>query len=92
MSKPPLGVTMMPLGAPGISKYGSLVQPDTQIVALRAQCARIALKAPPNNLSSVILGLSEGPWHGLHWPRSYYVGPHGCSSTRLSPNDHPNPS
>ena len=38
-SKPPLGVTMMPLGAPSISKYGSLVQPDTQIVALRAHCA-----------------------------------------------------
>ena len=27
-SKPPLGVTMMPLGAPSISKYGSLVRPD----------------------------------------------------------------
>ena len=38
---------MMPLGAPSISKYGSLVRPDTQIVALRAQCARSALKAPP---------------------------------------------
>ena len=34
-SKPPLGVTMMPLGAPSISKYGSLVRPDAQIVALR---------------------------------------------------------
>ena len=33
-SKPPLGVTMMPLGAPSISKYGSLVQPSAQIVAL----------------------------------------------------------
>ena len=31
-SKPPLGVTMMPLGAPSISKYGSLVRPDAQIV------------------------------------------------------------
>ena len=38
-SKPPLGVTMMPLGAPSISKYGSLVLPDAQIVALRAHCA-----------------------------------------------------
>ena len=37
--KPPLGVTMMPLGAPSISKYGSLVRPDAQIVALRARCA-----------------------------------------------------
>ena len=26
---------MMPLGAPSISKYGSLVRPDAQIVALR---------------------------------------------------------
>ena len=38
-SKPLLGVTMMPLGAPSISKYGSLVRPDAQIVALRAHCA-----------------------------------------------------
>ena len=34
-SKPLLGVTMMPLGAPSISKYGSLVRPGAQIVALR---------------------------------------------------------
>ena len=54
-SKPPLRVTMMPLGAPSISKYGSLVRPDTQIVALRAHCAlhcalhcaRTPLEAPP---------------------------------------------
>ena len=43
----PLRVTMMPLGAPSISKYGSLVRPDTQIVALRAHCTRTALEAPP---------------------------------------------
>ena len=46
-SKRPLGVTMMPLGATSISKYGSLVRPDAQIVALRAHCTRTALKAPP---------------------------------------------
>ena len=40
---------MMPLGAPSISKYGSLVRPDAQIVALRAHCTRTALKAPPKN-------------------------------------------
>ena len=38
---------MMPLGAPSISKYGSLVRADAQIVALRARCARTARKAPP---------------------------------------------
>ena len=38
---------MMPLGAPSITKYGSLVRPDAQIVALRAHCVRTALKAPP---------------------------------------------
>ena len=38
-SKPPLRVTMMPLGAPSISKHGSLVRPYAQIVALRAHCA-----------------------------------------------------
>ena len=46
-SKPRPRVTMMPLGAPSITKYGSLVRPDAQIVALRAHCARTALKAPP---------------------------------------------
>ena len=35
---------MMPLGAPSISKYGSLLRPDAQIVALRAHCARGAPK------------------------------------------------
>ena len=39
-SKPPLRVTMMPLGAPSISKYGSIVRPDAQIVALRARLRR----------------------------------------------------
>ena len=38
-SKPPLGVTMMPLGAPSISKYVSLVRRDAQMFALRAHCA-----------------------------------------------------
>ena len=38
-SNPPLGVTMMPLGAPSISKYGSLVRPNAQIVALRTHYA-----------------------------------------------------
>ena len=39
--KPPLGWyhdSMMPLGAPSISKYGSLIRPNTQIVALCAHC------------------------------------------------------
>ena len=31
---------MMPLGAPSISKYGSLVRPDAQIVALCPHCAQ----------------------------------------------------
>ena len=33
---------MMPLGATSIPKYGSLIRPDPQIVALRAHCARTA--------------------------------------------------
>ena len=53
-SKPTLRVTMMPLGAPSISKYGSLVRPDAQIVALRAHCARTALKAPPKNIKKSV--------------------------------------
>ena len=42
-SKPPLRVTMMPLGAPSISKYGSLVRPNS--------CT--ALEAPPIYTSGV---------------------------------------
>ena len=34
-------------------------------------------------LFEVILGLLEGPWHGLHGLGSHYVDPHGCSSTRI---------
>ena len=37
-SKPPLRVTMMPLGAPSISKYGSLVRPSVPISALVGPC------------------------------------------------------
>ena len=33
------GGPMMPLGAPSISKFGSLVRPHAQIVVLRAHCA-----------------------------------------------------
>ena len=33
---------MMPLGAPSISQYGSLVRPDAQIVALRTHRAKCA--------------------------------------------------
>ena len=65
-SKPLLGVTMMPLGAPSISKYGSLVRRDAQIVALRAHCTRTALKAPPLTMGSQLLN---------HW----FPSPHGCS-------------
>ena len=36
-----------------------------------------------NNLREEILGLAEGPWHGLHRPSGHYVGPHGCSSTGI---------
>ena len=43
-SKPTLRVTMMPLGAPSISKYGSLVRPDAQRVALRALRLRSPLR------------------------------------------------
>ena len=49
---------MMPLGAPSISKYGSLVRPDAQIVALRAHCARTAralrLRLPLRTGSKII--------------------------------------
>ena len=36
--------------APSITKYGSPVWLDAQIVALRPHCTRTALRAPPNGL------------------------------------------
>ena len=42
------GVTMMPLGAPSISKYGSLARPHAQIVALRAQAPPMAPSTRPS--------------------------------------------
>ena len=64
-SKAPLGVTMMPLGAPSISKYGSLVRPDAQIVALRAHCARtsraLRLRRP------LLMKVTAGPVHIPKW-------------------------
>ena len=33
--------------AQSTTKYGFLLRPDTQIVALRAHCTHTALKAPP---------------------------------------------
>ena len=42
------------------------------------------------NLCDVILGLWGGPWHGLHRP-SYYVGPHGFSSTCIVTKRSPKP-
>ena len=74
-SKPPLGVTMMPLGAPSISKYGSLVRLDAQIVALRAQCARTALKAPPMYIHDHdhVHTRQSHHWDAMKWKR------HCCS-------------
>ena len=67
---------MMPLWAPSISKYGSLVRPDAQIVALRAHCAlhcaRTALEAPPmNELSSARPNTEEGALRGAQSYKAY---------------------
>ena len=68
---------MMPLGAPGISKYGSLVRPDAQIVALRAHCAlhcaRTTLEAPPMASWSELLAPDGNIW-GEEWFLSSLLG------------------
>ena len=70
-SKPTLRVTMMPLGAPSITKYGSLVRPDAQIVALRAHCARTALKAPPKGLGFALTFINaDGAMHIMEISKS----------------------
>ena len=93
---------MMPLGAPSISKYGSLVRLDTQIVALRAHCAHTArvlrLRRPHRALS-----LSLSFWTTLNrvfgctvcWEGSP-LGPHANVSAAptadLKPFMVPNPA
>ena len=49
---------MMPLGAPSISKYGSLVRPDAPIVAL-------GLRRPHNFIAKQCLGFP--PWGVQSW-------------------------
>ena len=60
---------MMPLGAPSISKYGSLVRSDTQIVALCAHCAQGSSKPIGNDHFYVLRDLRVC-WHEERW--------HGC--------------
>ena len=39
--------------------------------------------APQSTYAKIILGLLGGPWRRLDGPSGHYVGPHGCSSTRI---------
>ena len=59
MPYPPCGRSIKTYGrgnndAPSVTKYGSLVRLDAQIVALCPHCARTALRAPPMALRSDI--------------------------------------
>ena len=45
-----------------------------------------------NNLRNSNFGILGGPWHGLHRPRGHYMGPHGCSSTRIVTKSSPKPT
>ena len=94
-SKLPLGVTMMPLGAPSISKYRSLVRPDAQIVALRVHCACTALQAPPKRaqlcypcaerrLPSLVQPSTQGPAQRCRGRRR---APHPCTPYHPSTRD-----
>ena len=66
-SKPTLGVTMMPLGAPSITKYGSLVRPDAQIVALRLRLPlRVAKNDVPVTSTQQDGSISKTLKHELH--------------------------
>ena len=52
MPYPPCGRSIKTYGrgnndAPSVTKYGSPVRLDAQIVALRPHCARTALRVPP---------------------------------------------
>ena len=60
MSKRPLGITMMPLGGPSISKDGSQVGPDAQIVALHLRL--------PLSHQNVKMPVPARKLFGLEWP------------------------
>ena len=57
--------------AQSATKYGFLLWPDNQIVALCAHCTRIALEAPPN-LQFWRLGLQN------LWPQIYGTSTYFC--------------
>ena len=42
-----------------------------------------AHQVPLNSLQTAISQVLGGPWPWLYGPGSHYVGPHGCSSTRI---------
>ena len=46
---------------------------------------------PLNHLQTAILKLLGGPWLGVDGPSGHYVGPRGCSSTRIVTKSSPKP-
>ena len=46
-------------------------------------CSLCTHQGPLNHLQTAILKLWGGPWLGLDGPNDHYMGPHGCSSTRI---------
>ena len=46
---------------------------------------------PLNHLQTAILKLLGSPWLGLYGLGGHYVGPHGCSSTRIVTKSSPKP-
>ena len=73
---------MMP---PSITKYGSPVRLDAQIVALRPRCARTALKASPKKKThdwgrlGLLISLVS-PWGSRFGPPWPSLGHLGCVS------------
>ena len=55
---------------------------------LRSLCTH---QRPLNHLQTAISGLLGGPWLGLYGLGGHYVGPHGCSSTRIVTKSSPKP-
>ena len=46
---------------------------------------------PLNHLQTAILKLLGGSWLALDGPSGHYMGPHGCSSTRIVTKSSPKP-
>ena len=63
------------------------------LVCLRkCSCSLCTHQVPLKHLRTAMLRLLGGPWLGLHGLSGHYVGPHGCSNSRIVTKSSPKPN